>query len=227
MHAHAVVAICCLPEFFFCLTRNSTVTYDVMSSPTLCATSLNGTLVARRCVVETRLFALLWSEDGQSLLVGGMSKLVLVLDAYTLDVVLRIGSRNTPLVAYDERRTLSDHSGLPLLPRVASSTAEEGGETHRSRSQHPRSSRQARAHKPRHDRMHSKSVRPGRRSHDDKRHALAPIEEFKAPITSLMLTQHERELLVGLADGTVATFAPDGLYCIVQIDGQLRGMGFI
>lgn len=59
--------------------------------------SLNGDFITQALVSNKQLYAFCWSEDGESLLVGGEGRSVLVLDALTLTRKLTIGTDGASL----------------------------------------------------------------------------------------------------------------------------------
>lgn len=70
-----------------------------MCALTSCALlhSLNGDFITQALVSNKQLYAFCWSEDGESLLVGGEGRSVLVLDALTLTRKLTIGTDGASL----------------------------------------------------------------------------------------------------------------------------------
>ena len=186
----------------------------------------NGTLVAAKSVDHQRLYSLRWSEDGLALIVGGASRFVIVVDAMTLTELVRIGSNSASLKRYDRNRFRA--MGVPppasVLPH----------HTDRPQQAKSRPMPKGTSHQPRvggggggGGRSTKAADSPGS-GHRKPRGVSADstIQPFGAAITSILLTRHERELLVGLADGSVAVFAPEALYFLSLVAAKLVEIGF-
>ena len=204
---------------------------------------MNGTLIASGVVSHQRLFALTWSEDGQCLVVGGAGRVVLVVHAHSLKVILKVGAKGASLRLYDERRFAA--MGIPAQdmsgpshqrPKHGSPDRSGTGTGHRhtrgisgSSSSAARSSKATLRGKQRHRRDRSSASGAGSGAgagSGSASHLDDVVKLFPHPVTSIVLTRHEREMVVGLADGTVAIFAPEALYYLGQVAGRLIGIGF-
>eukprot|EP00750_Incisomonas_marina_P023756 INCI5055.11.p1 GENE.INCI5055.11~~INCI5055.11.p1 ORF type:complete len:1492 (-),score=210.22 INCI5055.11:4311-8489(-) len=192
--------------------------------------SINGILEAQARTIE-RLFALTLSKDGVYLVTGGSKGMIKLRSTYSLDILWECGDlERAPLPKWRSsvlRAGGGIGSGAEAITHHFSKAPPEPqvhGEpfTLRDPSEDLERERDL-------DKRHRRGSRGrDRRDSSASDHATSSPRAPKRPaaIRSLLFTQDEMFLAVGLEDGRFAMYTPDKEYIIKRLQMQLGDLGF-